>query len=403
MRHLTADLIYPITSPALANGIVTVADDGTILAISPEGTYSSEDVARYRGVLCPGFTNAHCHLELSHLKDQIPPYLGLVNFLRPISLIRAQFDLPTINRAMAAAEADMLRNGIVAVGDISNDATSFAQKNEGNLRYHTFIEILAPFGKEEERRISEKMTAGVLLYEQAPRNRGNTASLAPHAPYTVPPNLLHQIDAFNNAIGLISSLHHQECDAENDMFMAGIGDCIDFYRSLGIDIEQYFTPLAVNASQYVLKNWQKKIENPQRVLLVHNTVSTETDIMAMHHSGRPITWVFCPNANRYIENRLPNFEAFRRQGAHIAIGTDSLTSNWQLCILSELKTITQHSPHIPLEELLRWATLNGAEALGYDKELGSLEPSKRPGVLNISRIDYENRQISPESAVRRIV
>lgn len=401
MRHLTADIIYPIETPPLENGIVTVADDGTILAVSPEGTYHKDDVAYYRGILCPGFVNTHCHLELSHLQNQIPPYVGLINFLKPIAQLRIQFDPATIQNAIAQAETQMLRNGIVAVGDISNDDTSFEQKRKGNLRYHTFVELLVPFGANLEARIAEKLKIGIQLQQDAPRSNDSTASLAPHAPYTVSPELLYQIDKYNQQHQLISSLHHQESDAENQMFLSGNGDFIDFYRSLNIDMEEHFTPPAIHSSQYVLNSWQKNNQN--RVLLVHNTYSTAMDIDLMQQSNRPITWVFCPNANRYIENRLPNISIFRQKNAHIAIGTDSLTSNWQLCILSELKAITQYDPSIPLHELLQWATINGAQALGYDAELGSFKATKKPGIINISRIDIETRQISQDSAVKRII
>jgi cytosine/adenosine deaminase-related metal-dependent hydrolase len=65
------------------------------------------------------------------------------------------------------------------------------------------------------------------------------------------------------------------------------------------------------------------------------------------------------------------------------IGTDSYASNWSLSVLDELKTIQQHHPEIPLEEMLGWATLNGARALQMDKHLGSFEKGKKPGVVLI--------------------
>jgi cytosine/adenosine deaminase-related metal-dependent hydrolase len=402
MRHLTADLIYPIATPPLPKGIITIDDEGTILAVSPAGTYASEDLAYYRGILCPGFVNAHCHLELSHLQDQIPPYTGLANFLRPISALRMQFSTATIDQAMVAAEAQMLRNGIVAVGDISNDATSFEQKRQGNLRYHTFIEIVVPFGDTLEERISQKMQLGIDLLAQAPRNNGNTTSLAPHAPYTMPPAILQAIDEINAPNAWVSSIHHQECNAENEMFQTATGDFVDLYHSLGIRIEQFFSPISANSSQYILRQWQNPAQLP-RLLLVHNTISTDADIRALQQTQRPITWVFCPNANRYIENRLPHFDTFRRLGVHIAIGTDSLTSNWQLCILSELKTIADYAPHIPIAELLQWATLNGAQALGYERDLGSFEVGKKPGIVHIGGINPDSPQITAHSTVRRIV
>jgi imidazolonepropionase-like amidohydrolase len=67
----------------------------------------------------------------------------------------------------------------------------------------------------------------------------------------------------------------------------------------------------------------------------------------------------------------------------MVIGTDSLASNHVLSIAAELATILRHFPHIEIAELLQWATLNGAKALGLDHMLGSFEPGKTPGVLVI--------------------
>ena len=85
-------------------------------------------------------------------------------------------------------------------------------------------------------------------------------------------------------------------------------------------------------------------------------------------------------------------DAFRLvcPGVNIVMGTDSYASNWSLNMLDEIKTIQQHLPHIPLEELLGWATINGARALQMDKGLGSFEKGKKPGVVLIHNVAGEN-------------
>jgi cytosine/adenosine deaminase-related metal-dependent hydrolase len=65
------------------------------------------------------------------------------------------------------------------------------------------------------------------------------------------------------------------------------------------------------------------------------------------------------------------------------LGTDSLASNHQLSILEEIRTIRKNFPHIKTNQLLKWATSNGARALQMDQQLGSLEVGKHPGVLII--------------------
>jgi cytosine/adenosine deaminase-related metal-dependent hydrolase len=103
----------------------------------------------------------------------------------------------------------------------------------------------------------------------------------------------------------------------------------------------------------------------------------------------------------YIENRLPNYQYFLDTGAKMTIGTDSLTSNWQLSILEEMKTIARFQSYVPFQTLLRWATINGAEALGFDDQLGSIEVGKKPGLLLLNL--GEEEQLVHDTKVQRIV
>jgi aminodeoxyfutalosine deaminase len=113
-------------------------------------------------------------------------------------------------------------------------------------------------------------------------------------------------------------------------------------------------------------------------------MTTKDDILAAQSWNKDIFWATCPNANLYIENRLPDYQVFLDTNATVTIGTDSLTSNWQLSIWEEIKTIRRYQSYVPLETLISWATINGAKALGYDDRLGSIEVGKTPGLVLIS-------------------
>lgn len=105
---------------------------------------------------------------------------------------------------------------------------------------------------------------------------------------------------------------------------------------------------------------------------------------SLSDGGRPQTFFcLCINANQYIENALPPIEMLRKNNCTIVLGTDSLASNWSLNILDEIKTIKQNFPAIALEEMLQWATINGAKALQMENDLGSFEKGKKPGVVLI--------------------
>jgi cytosine/adenosine deaminase-related metal-dependent hydrolase len=112
-----------------------------------------------------------------------------------------------------------------------------------------------------------------------------------------------------------------------------------------------------------------------------------------------VYWCLCPNANLYIENTLPDIEMLMEENAAICIGTDSLSSNHQLCVLSELASIRQHYPGIDWETLLAWGTYNGACALQMQGIVGSIEPGKNPGIVQLQGL-YQH---GAKPAVTRIV
>jgi len=88
--------------------------------------------------------------------------------------------------------------------------------------------------------------------------------------------------------------------------------------------------------------------------------------------------------------------------ARMTIGTDSLTSNWQLSILDEMKAIAQYQSYVPFETLLEWATLNGAKALGFENDLGSIEVGKSCGLNLLSNLNSKG-ELSSDTTVQRLV
>jgi len=141
------------------------------------------------------------------------------------------------------------------------------------------------------------------------------------------------------------------------------------------------------------------------LLLVHNTFTEKSDLGELR-KNRPLenTWfALCPNSNLYIENQLPPIPLFQKEGLNICLGTDSLASNHQLSILAEMITIQQNFHEIELTELLTWATLNGAEALGINKDFGSFETGKKPGINLITGIDFKNMKLTKSSKVKRLI
>ena len=361
---LEDQLVLITTKDGTIEGIVGIEDAG-------------DDIQSFDGIITPGFVNAHCHLELSHMKDMIPAHTGLQEFVKQIVSLR-QIDAEKIQKAIVAAENEMYVNGIVAVGDISNTLDTLEQKAKHNLAYYTFVELYDL----DPTRAADKLNAG-LQNQKTFEENCIRASLVPHAPYSVTNSLWKLLSEHFGAHTI--SMHNQETPDENDFFKTKTGSFLGMYERTKVSLD-FFEPTGLSSLQSVLPIFK----NATTSILVHNSFTSANDIAAVKKQMPNTFWCLCPNANQYIEQTMPPIELLRSGDANIIVGTDSYASNWSLNILDELKTIQQHNPQIPLEEMLGWATINGAHALQMDKHLGSFETGKKPGVVIIENVDAKN-------------
>mgnify|MGYP003337398555 CR=1 FL=1 len=162
--------------------VLITKNDGTIEAIVGVEE-AGEQIQHFEGILSPGFINAHCHLELSHLKNKIGVNVGLQEFVKQIVAIR-KVEEYIIADAIEKAEDEMFTNGIVAVGDICNTLDTLSVKEKHRLSYYSFIELYDL----DPTRAYDKIKAGVIM-QDAFQDKCIRAALVPHAPYSVSFNL----------------------------------------------------------------------------------------------------------------------------------------------------------------------------------------------------------------------
>lgn len=402
MPLFQADYVYPISSPPIKDGIVEVDTSGKIIKV-----FGTDEVAKLAdhsnitrleagSILIPGFINTHCHLELSHLKGRVDTGTTLLPFLVGVVSLR-ETDQSEIDAAIADNDRYMWEQGIQAVGDICNKLDTAAVKAQSPIRYYSFVEMFDFLQPDRAAATFEQYEA---VYKGQACENGNAKTAVPHAPYTVSDPLYEKINTLNAGKGVVS-IHNQETPAEDQLFDDGQGPFPAFFEGFGATLE-HFTPPGGSSMKYALA----RMDANNRTLLVHNTMTQATDIaFAQAWAKDGVYWATCPNANLYIENRLPRYQQFLDADAKVTIGTDSLTSNWQLSVLEELKTISKYQSYVPFETLLKWATLNGAEALYFDDDLGSLEAGKTPGLLALSGLEGqqpEDFRIGSDTVVKRI-
>jgi cytosine/adenosine deaminase-related metal-dependent hydrolase len=387
-RFISADWIHKVTAKPLQNAMIVLDGEDRIIDLinTDNSGVERSNMKHYPGHIIPGFVNVHCHLELSGLSGKIPEKTGLDGFVNEINA-RMYADDFYDQEAIQLADRQMFDNGINGVGDISNSLFSFQIKQKSKISYFTFIELFA-FNPDKAEKVFDQ---GLVLMELAAKS-GLRAGISPHAPYSLSLPLMQKIAAFNQGKNSFLTIHNQESEAENEMFRLGTGKMVDRLSSFGINMSTWKGINDVPPA-YFLHEF-KAVES---LLLVHNTFTRKETIRWAQQQHAQIFWCLCPLANLYIENQLPDIEAFRKENAKLTLGTDSLASNHQLSILEEMKTIHAFYPEIPFEEMLVWACLNGAKALGMDNELGSIEIGKKPGLLHLktntlqelNNIDFE--------------
>jgi len=344
-----------------------------------EGLDSMSGVEFFSGALCAGFVNAHSHIELSYLRGAITEGEGFAAFAESIGRVRGNYSEEERLDAIWEADSAMWQEGVDAVGDVVNGITSFPIKEASQIHYRNFVEV---FGLRE-----------CNLDRQREMLKYPHTSLTPHSIYSVPDKPFMEV--CNDDAEAPLSIHFLESSAESELYR-GTGSLHKWYEEVGFkcDFLHYGTPVN-RIIQSVPKN--------REILLVHNCEVTTDDINAvMEYFTAPVSWVLCPRSNSYISGIKPYSVELLRAAHHninICIGTDSLASNWSLSVVEELKMFK----NITLAELLQWATINGARALGVSDKFGTIEVGKESGVINLTGVNLNDFTLTPASKAVRIL
>jgi aminodeoxyfutalosine deaminase len=385
LRKISANLLFTGKGAFIPNGIVYLNSENHIVDVKDPGPQYTEEagVEYYNGIITPGFINTHCHIELSHFFSQIPEKTGLDLFIKNI-ISQRNAEPEIIEKAIKQADQEMRKEGIVAVGDVCNTPDSFPVKAASKIYYHSFIEV---FGL-DDRKADSIFKQGTKILKNAKEQFGLSASIVPHSSYSVSKALFQLLRNQTNKIDNLLSIHNQEYE-------------MDYSRKAMLKL------FNENAEEYSSENGNLAylsgmIPSLPPLILVYNVLTQKEDI---EESGLDLNKTFfslCPNSNLYISGVLPYDYLLNTYPDKVCLGTDSLASNHRLSILEEMKTL-QNSHKIPLEKLLQFSSLNGAEALQVDHLFGEFRKGLKPGVNLIEKTDLQNRKLRPDSKIKVLI
>lgn len=390
MKHFSAQYIFTNEGQPLKRGIVSVKSDGTISAVEDSGGNLSEKESTefHNGIIIPGLVNCHCHLELSHMKGHSSPGSGLAEFLKNFRTKRENGN-ETMLFSASEADREMYSGGVVLCADICNTRMTFDIKKKSRIKYISLLEVFGLQAEKAGRRMDEVLQLAAIAHDY-----NLPFSIVPHAAYSISLTLFRLLKEAT-ADNRITSIHFMETEAEKTFLKYYDGPLMESYRDSELLPEN--REIVCDHAEAVLE----EVTPSGNLILVHNTFVDRTTIKKVRKRDN-LFWCLCPRANLYIEDHVPPVDLLTREGCRIVIGTDSLASNESLDILSELKVLQVHFPEIPLAELVRWATINGAMALRQENTYGSIRRGKKPGLLLLQDVDLQNMKLLPGSSVRRL-
>lgn len=397
MRTIAAQYLLTPNSNPIPKGFVKLDGDGTILET---GILENESDCTefHNGILVPGFVNSHCHIELSHLNGAFDQELGMAKFIKQI---RTQRDSTPKEKRLEAIKEQMenlFNEGVSAIADISNSDESFDIKSNSPLYTKSFLEV---FGSEPGD--ASRIMKDLIDLKNLADSKNIDSCPSPHSCYTMSNELLMESASAGLECGFIS-YHNQESWEEDVLIRKNRGPLADDYRSRGLSTPR----LNPNGPMSYFVETIRKNRNftnskiAGNALFVHNTFTDKQSIKIALEAFENPYWAICPLSNIFIHRALPPVELMRREGVVITIGTDSLSSNTILSMVEEMKCLQKYFPSVSLNEIIGWATINGAKFLGKEREFGTIEKGKKPGIVLIENLDLQNLRLLPESTSRRL-
>jgi cytosine/adenosine deaminase-related metal-dependent hydrolase len=377
MVHYHASWIVPVSDPPMRDAWIAV-DSGRVAALSRRRpTDGSREVDLGDVVVLPGLVNAHTHLELSYLREEIPPASQFVSWVQHVIQTRRRHpdpSAPEILDAIDRAIAESIAYGTAIVGDISNTLVTFDPLTKSDLAAVVFYELIR-FKTDDPQGVVEKARADLDALVPTQRVR---ASLAAHAPYSVAPLVLRAIrkDVERDPF-MPCSIHLSESVEEMEFIRGGGGPWRALLEQLGSWDPAWAAPGGTPVEFLDAAGFLDA-----RVLAVHGVQMTRSDLNRLAALGTTV--VACPRSNGHTGAGAPPLVDFYASGAPVAVGTDSLASAPDLNVFAELATMHALAPSVPAAALIESATLIGARALGFDGDYGTIEPGKVARLLTVA-------------------
>lgn len=383
---ISAETILPISSDPISNGTVAVKD-GVILDVGDNKNikkkYSGfKFIDLGKGFLLPGFINGHVHLELGWIKSEIGKFNNFIEWLQLIIKAKSNtFSKELITNSVKKGINSLIKSGVTTVGEISSyEGLDKTILKKSGLRTILFYELFDRHLNFVENFDFEHNG----LFEER---------LFPHAPYSCSPELILKTIELSIANDTPFGLHLGESKDEVNFLMQKYNNFEKVIFPL-IKKEKFKRHLAKSPFDYIKKF--KGLKNT-KLTAVHMVQVKPHEIKRIKELE--IGVLLCPRSNLFLKVGFPPLKEITKL-ERIGLGTDGLSSNYNLNFFEEIRTL-----HSLLSEFLGSeasyltvyaATLGGAKALFLENKIGSIEKNKEADLIFIKS---DNKMLDPYLSV----
>ncbi|HXI34445.1 MAG TPA: amidohydrolase family protein [Gemmatimonadales bacterium] len=385
MLRVRAGRVYPVTAPPLDDGAVLVGDDGRIAAVGPNASVPSPpatELLEYRdAVLVPGLVNCHTHLELTHLAGQNRED-DFTRWIRRVRELKQETKPEQFLAAATQGVRDFWARGVTCVADTGDSGAPLHVLAELGGRGIYYQEVFGP----DPAQVEESM-AGLRVAVHALRPLATSQlrlGVSPHAPYTVSAPLYRAVAQYARSEHLPVAVHLAESRAESDLVRDGAGPFADALARRGITFDaQHVSPVEYLHRLGVL----------DRALCIHCVQIDTMDIELLKADKAAVA--HCPLSNRAHHHGTAPLAELRRAGVPTGLGTDSVVSVGELDLWAEAQ-----AAGLSEQDALHMLTIEGARALGWETEIGSLEVGKAGDLAILTGL---GRPLPPPAALLTVV
>jgi 5-methylthioadenosine/S-adenosylhomocysteine deaminase len=372
LLRLGASWVHPVTAPPIPDGAVLVGGDGRIAAVGPRThvpTPPGTAALEFPGaVLVPGLVNCHTHLELTQLAGQNTE----AEFAPWIRRVRELKDATLPEGFVQAAEQgirDCWAAGVTCVAETGSTGAVMEVLARLGGRGIVYQEVFGPDPAKCQESLAELAVAVARL--RAFASDRVRLGVSPHAPYSVSAPLYRAVAEYARRAELPIAVHLAESKEEAMFVRDGAGPFAEALRARGIAVGAHgCSPVAYLSRLGVLAS-------DTGCLCVHCVQVSDGDVALLRDAAAAVA--HCPRSNRAHRHGTAPLAALRAAGVPVGLGTDSVVSVGPLDLWGEAAAAGFRG-----EAALPMLTIEGARALGWEREIGSLEVGKAADLAVLS-------------------